>query len=262
MDDKLRQLQLAELEILDEFIRVCEQHGLRYFLTGGTLLGAVRHQGFIPWDDDIDVAMPRDDYRKLIALRQEFRAVFRLDSEEFDADCPYNYCKLYNRSVVFDPPPETGPGEIYIDIYPILPARYPGRCAKLCMNTISVIGYVMQVKCGRDEYRPYKNRSAAFAYSVLANMPVKTLRSLRRRLTQWLTAEGAGYSVSPGGKYGDRELFPADWFANAKTAEFEGRACTVPVKSDDFLRQHYGDYETPPDENGKAQTHTGCRRLR
>ena len=125
----------------------------------------------------------------------------------------------------------------------------------------SVIGYVMQVKCGWDEYRPYKNRSAAFAYSVLAKMPVKTLRSLRRRLTQWLTAEGAGYSVSPGGKYGKKELFPADWFANAKTAEFEGRACTVPVKSGDFLRQHYGDYETPPDENGKAQMHTGCRRL-
>ena len=62
MDQKLRQLQLVELEILNEFVRICDEYKLQYFLVGGTLLGAVRHQGFIPWDDDIDVAMPRQDY--------------------------------------------------------------------------------------------------------------------------------------------------------------------------------------------------------
>lgn len=63
--NKLRQLQLTELDLLRETTRICDELGLTYYLTGGTLLGAIRHHGFIPWDDDIDIAMPREDYERL-----------------------------------------------------------------------------------------------------------------------------------------------------------------------------------------------------
>ena len=67
-NDTLKKLQEVELEILEEFDRICKKHNLTYFAVGGTLIGVIRHEGFIPWDDDIDLGMPRKDYDKFIEI--------------------------------------------------------------------------------------------------------------------------------------------------------------------------------------------------
>lgn len=91
----LRKLQLSELDILKKFHEVCEKHNLTYYLTGGTLLGAVRHKGFIPWDDDIDVVMPYDDYKKLCKLPSEvFGEEFFLQNADTDVQYPLLFSKL------------------------------------------------------------------------------------------------------------------------------------------------------------------------
>ena len=76
----LIKLHQSEIKILDEIVRICDKYNLQYFLIGGTLLGAVRHKGFIPWDDDLDIAMPRNDYEKFISIsKNELKDDFILD---------------------------------------------------------------------------------------------------------------------------------------------------------------------------------------
>ena len=96
--DLLRQVQLIQLEILKDFVKVCNKYNLQYFLDGGTLLGAVRHKGFIPWDDDLDLAMPREDYDTLIEIAPEiFDEPYFLQTPENDIGCFYGgYSKLRN----------------------------------------------------------------------------------------------------------------------------------------------------------------------
>ena len=94
-DEELKKIQAVELVALKEFIRVCELLKLEYFVDGGTALGAIRHRGFIPWDDDVDIAMPRSDYRKFCKEANKYLSKdFFLQSPYNDKNCPYYYSKL------------------------------------------------------------------------------------------------------------------------------------------------------------------------
>ena len=260
MDSKLRQLQLSELERLDEFVRVCEKHGLRYYLAGGTLLGAVRHRGFIPWDDDIDVAMPWEDYQRLPELRPELPDYLELLSEQLAEDCPFNYCKLYDKRKILEPEPELGPKWVYIDIFQLVPSRVPGRAERLGMDMITVTGYVMQVKRGWDRYVPYKKRKARIGYQLLKRLPYSWLRALRRGITARLTREDTQWYFCPGGKYGGRlEFFPKAWFEPAARLEFEGRKYSAPSGWEEYLGRHYGDYMKLPPESERVSQHEMSR---
>lgn len=96
VDEARKKIWLISLDLLREFDRVCRKHGLRYFIYGGTLLGAVRHHGFIPWDDDIDVAMLREDYSRLLSYADEFTSPYFLQSPKTDKGYFFSYNKLRN----------------------------------------------------------------------------------------------------------------------------------------------------------------------
>ena len=92
----LKKLHDEEVKILDEIVRICSKNNLEYFLIGGTLLGAIRHKGFIPWDDDLDIAMPREDYEKFLKIAEQ-------ELEE-----PYKLEYYKNRKLVFSTPITSG----------------------------------------------------------------------------------------------------------------------------------------------------------
>ena len=94
-DDQLHKLQDTELEILQEIIRVCNANNITYFTVGGTTLGAIRHNGFIPWDDDIDIGMMRDDYEKFLSVaKTELAEGFSLTYYYTDPNSPTYYAKV------------------------------------------------------------------------------------------------------------------------------------------------------------------------
>ena len=116
----LKEMQEIELQLLLEFDKVCKKHSLRYYMDGGTLLGAMCYQGFIPWDDDIDLKMPRPDYERLMELQQEFPDMITLDIPRQNHS-EYTMIKLIdNRTILIEKGnqvnKETG---VYIDIFPM-----------------------------------------------------------------------------------------------------------------------------------------------
>jgi len=150
MSEKLKAVQAAEYEILKEFDRICKKHNLEYFLDSGTALGAVRHQGFIPWDDDIDVGMARSAYERFLQVApQELHSDYFLQTPKSDPQAPYYFTKLRTHNTEFV---EWNKRHlqmhhgIYIDIFPYdnLPEKKPQafdrKCRRLyafwCLRTI------------------------------------------------------------------------------------------------------------------------------
>ena len=96
INENQKKVWLIELDLLMEFDRVCKKHGLKYYAVYGTLLGAIRHNGFIPWDDDMDICMPRDDYEKFLKLSDEFEEPYFLQEPHTDPGYYYSMAKLRN----------------------------------------------------------------------------------------------------------------------------------------------------------------------
>ena len=98
-NSSLRKLQLIELENMRIFSEICEKHHLRYYLVGGTMLGAIRHQGFIPWDDDMDVGMPRPDYERFLEIvRSELPEGYSFLNYKQDAEYKRYFSRIVNNS--------------------------------------------------------------------------------------------------------------------------------------------------------------------
>ena len=117
----MTELQNRLLIMLKWFHEFCVEHNLRYFALGGTLLGAIRHKGFIPWDDDIDVGMPRADYNKLMELSDQIQSPYVLETPQSPAkDFIYAYCKLFNTdTTLIEKRKKNMKRVIYIDIFPL-----------------------------------------------------------------------------------------------------------------------------------------------
>lgn len=250
--------QKCLLDIFYVFVDICEKYKLRYYLAGGTLLGAIRHKGFIPWDDDIDIIMPNQDYQKFLELECELPNNLILRSEWKDPKYPFYFCELYD-SRMKPSKDSKGLQGIYLDIFPVVSSRVPSVASECCFNIISVIGYVLQVKTGWKTYHPYKKYYARLGYQFLKLFSIAQLRWIRKRLITFLSIEKTDFCFSPGGGHkGLVEFYPKVWFDAIYPVLFEGRYYPAPVGWDSYLKQLYGDYMTLPEIGKRTSHHKNC----
>lgn len=257
LDDKqLRQLQLIELEMLLEVDRICRKYQIKYVITGGTLLGAVRHKGFIPWDDDADVALLRDEYERFkIACKTDLdisRFYFQ-DAWETEG-YRWSYGKIRRKDTLYmrenqeHMPYEQG---ISIDIFPIdaVPENYIVRL----FDTFHCfcIRKFLWSEVGRIDEKNFIKRAA---YKLMSYVPRKKILDHYYRLIQKrkreksLKVRTALMPLSLKKGFGRLK----EWYAESAEYEFEGHKLYGTKEYDAFLKYVYGDYmEIPPVEKRK-----------
>ncbi len=244
MNDSLRAHQLAMLGLLDELDRICKKRGIRYMLFAGTLLGAVRHRGFIPWDDDIDVVMPRSEYEKFLAAAEEETDHERFFVQrEFSEHWPMFFSKLrLNGTACIErqrPKDRLMHQGVYIDVFP---------CDALSDSRIKGLLQFAASKAviARSLYkRGYVTRNLAKKafMAVCSLLPEKAL-------VRFVENGGRGgaervHTFFGGAHSFKKNVYPAEWFSELSSLMFEGRQLPVPAHYDELLTKLYGDYMTP-----------------
>lgn len=243
---QLKAHQNAMLRLLREFDRVCKKLNIRYFLFAGTLLGAVRHQGFIPWDDDLDVIMPRKDYERFLREAQA-----HLDEEqfflqkEFSENWPVFFSKLRLNGTTcleaYHPKFPYCHQGVYMDIFPLDQAKKSGfgRKAQFFASKLVI--------AKSHDARGYETQSVLkkTAMRVSRAIPMKPLLKFVRNEKG---ASGRLHSFLAAAKKMERNVYDAQLFATAEEATFEGERYPIPVGYDEVLRTMYGDYMCLPSQ--------------
>lgn len=254
-EQDLRALQLAELEILLEFQRLCQASDLRFYLTAGTLLGAARHKGFIPWDDDIDVVMPRKDYDKLARLAsQSVSEGYVYQEYRAEPNFPYYFAKLRKLGTKVEEPVlraidmEQG---VYIDVFPL--DRCPGgRRATLLFKGVELLDCAVLARVSSEFVCGYQKPYMRFLWNALRRLPNRALFSLREGVRK-LLGLGGKRLCTVGGHHGyPRESYRPAWFDQTVELEFEGHLFPAPAGWEELLSNMYGDYMTPPPETERG----------
>ena len=246
--DEIRTLQLDILDAVHDF---CRQHGLRYSLGGGTLLGAVRHKGYIPWDDDIDIMLPRPDYERFI---REFKCEgthMAMQNARLDPACILMFTKIYDTRTVLEEADRLRNG-VAIDIFPIDGLPAPDALGSY-ISTIETLHHNLL-----NNTRTYRLSGWKLLKYYLKKLKYpsrdKTLDALEQ-LTASHDFDTSDYAGAICGSDGEKEHMQQPVFTSYVTLPFEGRQYMAIADWDAYLTKHYGDYMKLPPKEQQVSEH-------
>ncbi|MGP5219304.1 LicD family protein [Arthrobacter rhombi] len=262
-DAELALLHSYQLEMGRELKRICEAHGISYFLVAGSLLGAVRHDGFIPWDDDMDFGMLRADYEQFVRVAQEdMDSRFSLQTWDTDPYFGLPIAKIRrNDSRLIEEISEVVPAHqgIFIDIFPF--DQIPdGRALRLMQNVVSsVLKRLIIWHCGYVQ--PSASGSFRRSIFVMGRAVSRWVSlDLMRRLLEWIMKcpwQKSGESVVAfGGAHGyQKETVARAWVEELTALSFEGQTFPGTLHWSAYLHNLYGDFMSYPPARQRGEGH-------
>lgn len=247
------------VDMLLFFHDFCEKHGIKYYMTGGTLLGAVRHKGFIPWDDDIDLNIPRFDYEKLLDSFCDPTGRYKIISIR-DNGYYLPSAKIIDTTTImrenYDVTLDIG---LFIDLFPmdnlsndIAEAKWMFRTIKKYRDGVTIKNLLIDkqrafcknviLEIGKGLLAPFKRDY------LLKKIDKKSRKYENNEMTQFVGTVATGI-------YGEKEILKSEWFAQRVLLQFENKMFYAPVGYKEFLTQLYGDYMTLPPKEKQVSHH-------
>lgn len=254
------ELHTVLLSAMKDFDAVCTKYKLRYILHGGTCLGAIRHHGFIPWDDDVDIAMPREDYDRLITLtEQEFGEKYTIQTYQTEPSMLTNVMKIaINNSGFSGISGVNEDGGAFLDVFPMSDVPNSKFLQKMQNKLMIFLNNCVYAKLGYITLESWKSK---VVFGSLSKLRRKTLGDL----VEWCAKSfphgqskyvnivaTANYNGCTGYAW---DLIPKEWILETVRVPFED--CEFPISKywDEYLTSRYGDYMTPPPSNNRMNKH-------
>lgn len=269
----LKQIQDVELKILVELDRICEKYGIKYTLSGGTLLGAIRHKDFIPWDDDIDLDLKREDFYKLIKvlpdeLSEEFEFV---NYDEFgDNFCDfiprifYKNCNVVN-SFSLDGGKSNMAGDsrmdkIFIELYCLHDTKKGFTVKAQIFLVKAIYGMAMAHRLGRkstERYSALQKAEVKFLTTVGKFVPMKALCKMYEKTVNLVKTGDGNIFFKPSVPIWvqEKNVFPKDWFDEFVKVPVREYMVYAPAKYLHILESLYGDWKSLPPEKDRHPDH-------
>lgn len=254
--DKLRALQMVQMSIMDDIHRVCVEHNLRYYFIGGSALGAVRHKGFIPWDVDIDIAMPRPDYDAFVDVySKELKSRLACLSYKTNKKwwSPHAIVIMKDSKIVDrngSRQTDLRPSEIFVDILPLDVCPESERLQKRQASRLILVRDIKNLKAAwiSKNDGPMKRFYKNLIKLLLSPFSWRILNKWQQRImTQYNKTSRSGLWCSMVSHYGYEKLtMSAKVFGTPMLADFEDKQFYVPEQVIDYLTRIFGDYMRLP----------------
>lgn len=262
--DTLRKLQLVEMKALDEVKRICELHDLKYFLIAGNLIGAIRHKGFIPWDDDIDIGMMRRDYDKFIEycktdLDTEHFFLQTPSTEKGNADFELARIRINGTKFIEKHRKDLNlHNGIFVEVFPYDDLPESNFCSFFYGNSFIMLKKAAGVRLGYHYGENSKLKKAVLTVITFFSKIIplkKLLKILDNYHLKYQNPNSKWVFLIAGGTSYKKERHLRKTVTELTTTEFEGKQYPIPKDYDTFLTEQYGDYMTPPPEDKRANVY-------
>ena len=258
----IEEIKVIQLDLLNKVDEVCRANNLRYSLGGGTLLGAVRHKGYIPWDDDIDIMMPRPDYEIFIQLINSSQEKYKIQCFLTDFTYVDLSAKFYDSSTILiddivDNKKQIG---VSIDIFPI---DGLGNSKKEAVKAFRKKAFLRELLVAAQWKKYFRSKTHAWYYEIPRFLlfcisrnidKTKIFREIEKYYIS-IKYDEVSYVAAVGGSYREREILPKQLYSEFVLLEFENKKYYVIKGYDEYLTSIFGDYMTLPPIEKRVSHH-------